>query len=109
MRTFAVTPPAVAMLMCMAFAIPASAHPGSGIVVDRQGQVFFQDTRVRTIWKVDEQGNLTKYTDMVGGHLMALTPGMFTSWNTPTRTQNRRLGGCRASGNLDEMARSRPW
>ena len=36
----------------------ASAHPGSGIVVDRNGQVYFTDTG-KGVWKIDAQGKLT--------------------------------------------------
>ncbi|MCI0538817.1 MAG: hypothetical protein L0Z50_26730, partial [Verrucomicrobiales bacterium] len=39
---------------------PAAAHPGSGIVVDRRGQVFFSDTG-QGVWKVDEQGRLSSH------------------------------------------------
>src|SRR5687767_12074438 len=48
------------------------AHPGSGIVVDAQGNVFFQDSAARTIWKVDAQGKVTSHYDKIGGHWMAL-------------------------------------
>jgi hypothetical protein len=37
----------------------ALAHPGSGIVVDAQGQVFFQDSVGSAIWKFDTKGKLT--------------------------------------------------
>jgi streptogramin lyase len=37
----------------------ALAHPGSGIVVDRQGNVYFVDTG-SGIWKIDRTGNLTR-------------------------------------------------
>jgi hypothetical protein len=50
----------------------ALAHPGSGIVVDSKGQVFFQDSAARTIWKIDTRGKLTPYYDKLGGHWMAL-------------------------------------
>jgi hypothetical protein len=50
----------------------AAAHPGSGIVVDSQGQVFFQDSVARTIWKIDASGKVTSYYDKLGGHWMAL-------------------------------------
>src|SRR5829696_3916459 len=36
----------------------ASAHPGSGIVVDKDGQIFFTDTG-RCVWKIDATGKLT--------------------------------------------------
>jgi hypothetical protein len=48
-----------AILIVATFALPArtvSAHPSSGIVVDQQGQVFFQDIVGRAIWKIDAQG-----------------------------------------------------
>src|SRR5438552_9993060 len=49
---------------------PALAHPGSGIVVDRDGQIYFIDTG-GGVWKVDARGGLTN----LGGqrfHWMAL-------------------------------------
>jgi len=38
---------------------PVLAHPGSGIAVDRLGQVYFMDTG-SGLWKIDTQGKLTK-------------------------------------------------
>lgn len=38
---------------------PAAAHPGSGIVVDRLGQIFFVDM-VSGVWKLDVHGALTQ-------------------------------------------------
>ena len=35
-----------------------SAHPGSGIVVDSVGQVYFTDTG-KGVWKLGTQGELT--------------------------------------------------
>lgn len=35
--------------------IPAFAHPGSGIVVDERGAVYFTDSH-RGVWRVDESG-----------------------------------------------------
>ena len=34
------------------------AHPGSGIVVDKYGQIYFTDTG-KGVWKIDTQGKLT--------------------------------------------------
>jgi sugar lactone lactonase YvrE len=53
--------------------VPLVAHPGSGIVVDRQGQVFFIDTGAG-VWKIDTQGRLTKQ-DGTMFHWMALDAG----------------------------------
>src|SRR5262245_24887182 len=50
----------------------AVAHPGSGIVVDAKGNVFFQDSAARTIWKIDPQGKVTAHHDKLGGHWIAL-------------------------------------
>ncbi len=38
---------------------PAVAHPGSGIVVDRRGQIYFVDTGAG-VWRIDPQGTLTR-------------------------------------------------
>ena len=46
------------MVLCVLLGTSASAHPGSGIVVDKEGQVFFTDTG-QGVWKIDRQGNLT--------------------------------------------------
>ena len=36
----------------------ALAHPGWGIVIDPQGQVFFQDSAALMIWKIDAAGKV---------------------------------------------------
>jgi len=41
------------------YAVVAHAHPGSGIVVDDRGRVFFQDSTGRAIWMVGTDGRLT--------------------------------------------------
>jgi sugar lactone lactonase YvrE len=56
------------------FAVAAYAHPGSGIVVDGMGRVFFQDSAGRAIWMVDASGQLTKHSGKLGGHWMTLDP-----------------------------------
>jgi sugar lactone lactonase YvrE len=62
----------------------AVGHPGSGIVVDAKGQVFFQDIAGRAIWKIDLQGGLSKYDDRMGGHWMALdADGSFSRADLP--------------------------
>jgi hypothetical protein len=61
----------VLVQLCLA-TISVPAHPGSGIVVDQQGQVFFQDSAARTIWKIDTEGKVTAHNDKIGGHWMAL-------------------------------------
>ena len=63
---------AVACLSAL-FVVSARAHPGSGIVVDQKGQVFFQDVVGGAIWKIDERGKVTKYADVKGGHWLCVT------------------------------------
>src|SRR6185503_1825840 len=46
------------LLLCVLSGMSASAHPGSGIVIDKYGQVYFTDTG-QGVWKIDKQGKLT--------------------------------------------------
>ncbi|MEK6406879.1 MAG: hypothetical protein AABN34_07945 [Acidobacteriota bacterium] len=50
-----------AVLLILLFTLvitPALGHPGSGIAVDRHGDVYFVDTG-RGVWKIDKRGQLT--------------------------------------------------
>src|SRR5215208_6562283 len=47
------------IVLCVLLGASAFAHPGSGIVVDKEGQVFFTDTG-QGVWKLDGQGHLTR-------------------------------------------------
>src|SRR5678815_4245217 len=59
--------------------IMAFAHPGSGIVVDQQGNVYFTHTG-RGVGRIDPQGKLTYVHADTGGHWMALDlEGKFAS------------------------------
>jgi formylglycine-generating enzyme required for sulfatase activity len=51
----------------------ALAHPGSGIVVDRRGQVYFTDTG-EGVWKIDQWGRLSAH-DGAAYHWMAIDHG----------------------------------
>ena len=56
----------------------ASAHPGSGIVVDQQGNVYFTHIG-RGVGKIDPQGKLTYIHESRGGHWMCLdAKGIFS-------------------------------
>jgi len=48
----------VSLLPCVLFAITLFAHPGSGIVLDKQGNIYFTDTG-KGVWKIDTQGRLS--------------------------------------------------
>lgn len=57
-RAFVITISAI-ITICVLLADSSSAHPMWGIVVDRQGQVYFSD--LKTIWKIDAQGKLSVF------------------------------------------------
>lgn len=63
------------LALAAAWLLPASAnaHPGSGIVVDRLGQVYFVDM-VSGVWKLDAHGALT-HLPGPAFHWMALDAG----------------------------------
>lgn len=58
MRIYFMAMTLTSILLCALLATSASAHPGSGIVVDKHGQIFFTDTG-QGVWKIDTQGKLT--------------------------------------------------
>jgi sugar lactone lactonase YvrE len=66
-----------AVLLCVLLAGGSvSAHPAWGIVVDRQGQVYFSD--LETVWKIDAQGRVTVFRANVSGrhvHELAIDEG----------------------------------
>ncbi|MDQ1640201.1 MAG: virginiamycin lyase [Pyrinomonadaceae bacterium] len=50
----------------------AAAHPATGIVLDRAGNVYFSD--LETVWKIDKQGRLSVFRAGVSGrHVHELT------------------------------------
>ena len=57
-------------MLYLFFGTSALAHPGSGIVVDKQGNVYFTDTGTG-VWKIDKKGKLT-YVPASKFHWMAL-------------------------------------
>jgi DNA-binding beta-propeller fold protein YncE len=63
----------IILILCGLFGTSASAHPGSGIVVDKYGQVYFTDTG-KGVWKIDKQGKLT-YIPASRFHWMTIDPG----------------------------------
>jgi streptogramin lyase len=48
----------ISALLHVLISMGTSAHPGSGIVVDKYGQVYFTDTG-KGVWKIDLNGKLT--------------------------------------------------
>lgn len=51
---------------------PAAAHPGSGIVVDAAGRVFFTD--LKRVWRRDPEGKLTVVVPGRHSHEIRLAP-----------------------------------
>ena len=59
------------------------AHPGSGILVDRLGQVYFIDTG-SGLWKIDTHGGLSHLSPL-RNHWLAMDPNdRFTQSRLPT-------------------------
>lgn len=63
----------------------AWAHPGSGIVVDRKGQVFFMDTGAG-VWKIDLKGRLVRVQGPAYHFMTIDHAGRFTEGQMPRGT-----------------------
>jgi sugar lactone lactonase YvrE len=71
------------ILVAIPAIVPLLAHPGSGIVVDRQRQVYFLDTG-SGVWKIDRQGRLIRH-EGPAFHWMAIdAEGRFGGARLPT-------------------------
>jgi hypothetical protein len=62
------------LFLVLVVLLPTSvmAHPGSGIVVDRRGEVYFLDTG-SGVWKIDLHGKLTHLSGPMF-HWMTIDP-----------------------------------
>lgn len=59
------------LLSCGLFALDATAHPGAGIVVNEQGEVFFIHTG-KGVGKIDAEGKFSYFHKVSGGgHFLA--------------------------------------
>src|SRR5712692_4792668 len=54
----------ITTLVTLAVADSALAHPGSGIAVDREGQVYFTQTNGKATWKANPKGELTLISEV---------------------------------------------
>lgn len=62
---------AVLAVACLfLFAAKLEAHPSTGIVVDRQGRVYFADERRNIVWRIDTNGKVSPY--VTGRHSHAI-------------------------------------
>lgn len=68
--------------ICM-FCASALAHPGSGIVVDRLGQIFFLDTG-SGLWKIDTRGALSHLSPLRHHWLAIDAKDKFSQSRIPT-------------------------
>lgn len=60
----------VLLTLALLFPLLIHAHPGSGIVVDRNGNVYFLDTGAG-VWKIDRNGKVSRYPG-IAYHWMAI-------------------------------------
>ncbi|HEY7784981.1 MAG TPA: hypothetical protein VIB00_09655, partial [Pyrinomonadaceae bacterium] len=54
-----------AVILLLAQANELAAHPATGIVVDRSGNVYFSD--LETIWKIELKGQRSVFREGVSG------------------------------------------
>jgi hypothetical protein len=80
--------------------LPASimAHPGSGIAVDRQGQVYFLDTG-SGLWRIDTQGRATRLSETLFHALVNLLGCIMRHHLMPVRSARRDLNDVLATPN----------
>ena len=62
-----------ALARCFLCAEDVAAHEGWGIVVDRQGQIYFSDIPTNTIWRLAPHGRLEAISTQ-HSHALALAP-----------------------------------
>jgi len=60
----------VSFLLLLLFSLPVAAHPGIGIVIDHQGNVFYTD--LRQVWKITPSGQRSVAVPGVHTHELAL-------------------------------------
>lgn len=70
-RSFAAIILAV-LAQCLFCAENARAHEGWGIVVDRQGQIYFSDIPTNTIWRITREGKLEAFLSNKHSHALVL-------------------------------------
>ena len=71
------------ILAVFLFALPVLGHPGSGILVDRSGQIYFIDTG-SGLWKIDTRGALSHLSPL-RNHWLGMDPNdRFTQARLPT-------------------------
>src|SRR3989442_12148784 len=72
-----------ALVMVAVFSTSIMAHPGSGIVVDRRGEIYFVDTG-SGVWKIDLHGKLTHLSGPMFHWMTIDSDDRFTTVHLPT-------------------------
>ena len=57
---------------CLSCAQTVKAHEGWGIVVDRQGQIYFSDIPTNTIWRITRDGKLEAFLSNKHSHALVM-------------------------------------
>jgi len=99
----------VVMVVVFLSASNVSAHPAWGIVVDRQGQIYFSD--LEAVWKIDTQGNLSIFREGVRGrHVHDITIdaedniyGLDNTYNPQTEKFPRSIWKMSPKGNFSYL------
>src|SRR5216117_1165612 len=73
----------IALVVLVLHPTSIAAHPGSGIAVDRLGQVYFLDTG-SGLWKIDTRGKLTKLSGLKPHWLAIDANNRFANTPLPT-------------------------
>ena len=71
LRSFTIIVLAV-FAQCLFCAQTVQAHEGWGIVVDRQGQIYFTDIPTNTIWRITREGKLEAFLSNKHSHALVL-------------------------------------
>ena len=71
------------ILAAVCLSTSVTAHPGSGIAVDRLGQVYFLDT-ASGLWRIDTRGKLTKLSGLKPHWLAIDANNRFANTPLPT-------------------------
>jgi SMP-30/Gluconolactonase/LRE-like region len=80
----------VLMVAVMCLSTSVTAHPGSGIAVDRIGQVYFLDTG-SGLWKIDAHGKLTHLSGTLFHWLALDVNNAFANTQLPSGAQGELL------------------
>jgi hypothetical protein len=73
----------LALIAACLLSSPVISHPGSGIAVDRLGQVYFLDTG-SGLWKIDQQGKLARISETMFHWLTLDADNRFASSRLPS-------------------------